>query len=116
MEIGLTEILVILMIVYYGVMIEKIIRRGGRRAAAEPKQRRRTSADPGSSAEEDPYRVLEIDSRATEEEWTAAYRKMALKYHPDRVAGLAPEYREIAERKMKRINAAYQQLKTMREG
>jgi preprotein translocase subunit Sec63 len=32
-------------------------------------------------------------------------------YHPDKVAGLAPEYREIAEKKMKMINAAYRRLK-----
>ena len=31
-------------------------------------------------------------------------------YHPDKVAGLAPEYYEIAETKMKDINAAYAQI------
>jgi preprotein translocase subunit Sec63 len=31
-------------------------------------------------------------------------------YHPDKVASLAPEYREIAERRMKEINAAFQEL------
>jgi curved DNA-binding protein CbpA len=35
---------------------------------------------------------------------------MAKLYHPDKVAFLAPEFRELAERKMKEINAAYQQL------
>jgi curved DNA-binding protein CbpA len=32
-------------------------------------------------------------------------------YHPDKVEGLAPEYRQIADQKMKVINAAYEQLK-----
>jgi preprotein translocase subunit Sec63 len=36
---------------------------------------------------------------------------MAQMYHPDKVASLAPEYREIAERRMKEINAAYIALK-----
>jgi DnaJ-domain-containing protein 1 len=31
-------------------------------------------------------------------------------YHPDRVSGLGPEFAEIAERKMKQINAAYEEL------
>jgi DnaJ-domain-containing protein 1 len=44
----------------------------------------------------------------------AAYRRMVQMYHPDKVSGLAPEYAEIAERKMKEINAAYAQLKPKR--
>ncbi len=32
-------------------------------------------------------------------------------YHPDRVASQAPEVREIAELRMKEINAAYAKLK-----
>ena len=31
--------------------------------------------------------------------------------HPDKVADMAPEFREIAERRMKEINAAYEELK-----
>ena len=39
-----------------------------------------------------------------------SYKKLAQMYHPDKVAGLAPEYYEIAETKMKDINAAYAQI------
>jgi preprotein translocase subunit Sec63 len=35
---------------------------------------------------------------------------MAQMYHPDKVAGLAPEFRELAERRMKEINTAYAKL------
>ena len=41
----------------------------------------------------------------------SAYRKLVQQYHPDKVANLAPEFRELAERRMKEINAAYQRLK-----
>lgn len=41
----------------------------------------------------------------------AAYRQMAKMYHPDRVANLAPEFIELAEERMKEINAAYEVLK-----
>jgi len=61
--------------------------------------------------EENPYTVLNVSLNAPWEQISAAYRKMAQMYHPDKVAGLAPEYREIAERRMKAINAAYERLK-----
>jgi uncharacterized membrane protein YhiD involved in acid resistance len=61
--------------------------------------------------EQDPYKILNIHNTSTQSEITSAYRKLAQLYHPDKVAGLAPEYKEIAERKMKNINEAYQTLK-----
>jgi DnaJ like chaperone protein len=45
------------------------------------------------------------------EEVTAAYRKQAQMNHPDRVANMATEFRELAERRMKEINAAYDELR-----
>jgi DnaJ-class molecular chaperone len=45
------------------------------------------------------------------EELSAAYRNLAQMYHPDKVAGLAPEFQELADRRMKEINAAYALLR-----
>jgi DnaJ like chaperone protein len=45
--------------------------------------------------------VLGITLSASTEEIKIAYRKMASLYHPDKVAHLAPEFREMADRKMK---------------
>ena len=56
------------------------------------------------------HEILQVGLDASKEEINAAYRRMVKMYHPDRVSGLAPEYAEIAERKMKEINAAYEQL------
>jgi DnaJ-domain-containing protein 1 len=61
--------------------------------------------------EQDPYKILNIHNTSTQDEIASAYRKLAQLYHPDKVSGLAPEFKEIAERKMKTINAAYQTLK-----
>ena len=58
-----------------------------------------------------PYEVLEIRPGSSKEEIRAAYRRLVQQYHPDRVATLAPEFRELAEQRMKEINAAYEQLK-----
>ena len=63
----------------------------------------------GSSANgnlEDAYKVLGISPTATDDEVKAAYRKMALKHHPDRVATLGEDVRKAAEKKFQEINDA----------
>lgn len=70
------------------------------------------SIDPKIS---DPYDVLQVRRTATDGEITGAYRKLVQMYHPDKVEGLAPEYREIADKRMKAINAAYEQVKLIRK-
>jgi hypothetical protein len=64
--------------------------------------------------EKSPREVLGVSASATIEEITEAYRRIAQMYHPDKVMTLAPEFRELAERKMKEINIAYQLLKKTR--
>ena len=59
-----------------------------------------------------PYEVLGIGVSASKEEIRIAYRKMASLYHPDKVAHLAPEFRDMADRKMKEINTAYGSIKS----
>ena len=52
------------------------------------------------------YKVLEVSPDATDNEVRKAYRKLALKHHPDRVATLGEDVRKAAEKKLQEINAA----------
>lgn len=63
-----------------------------------------------SDSLEDAYKVLEIASSATDEEVRAAYRRLALKHHPDRVATLGEDIRKAAEEKFQQINAAKERI------
>ena len=56
-------------------------------------------------------KMLGVTESASGTEISAAYRNLAQMYHPDKVAGLGPEFRVIAEKRMKEINAAYELLK-----
>jgi DnaJ like chaperone protein len=56
------------------------------------------------------YKILEISPDATNEEVKKAYRKMAIKYHPDKVATLGSDIQKAAEEKFKTISAAYEAI------
>jgi len=73
-----------------------------------------SSSSTNSTYNKDPYRVLGIESSATDDEVRKAYRKMAMKYHPDRVAGMSEEMQRNAAEQMKEINQAYEVIKQRR--
>jgi len=63
------------------------------------------------SGHENPYRVLEISKSASVTDIKSAYRKMAKKYHPDRVIHLGEEHQKGAEEKFRRVQEAYELIK-----
>ena len=63
----------------------------------------------GSSLD-DAYKVLEIEPTATDEEVRAAYRRMAVKHHPDKVASLGEDIRKAANEKFQKINEAKERI------
>jgi DnaJ like chaperone protein len=60
------------------------------------------------------YEVLEITSNATNEEVKKAYREMAKKHHPDKVAHLGEDIKKSATEKFQKISAAYEEIKKQR--
>ena len=60
------------------------------------------------------YTALEIQPTATNDEVKKAYRRMAMKYHPDKVANAGEEIRQQATEKFRKINEAYEHIKKAR--
>ncbi|MCC6527417.1 MAG: J domain-containing protein [Polyangiaceae bacterium] len=61
-----------------------------------------------------PHEILGVEPDAPQADIQRAYRRLAREYHPDRMEGMAPELRELAERRMAEINAAYEHLRRAR--
>ena len=57
------------------------------------------------------YRILEIEASVDDDEVKKAYRKMANKYHPDKVAYLGEDIRKAAGEKFRKVKDAYDTIK-----
>ena len=58
-----------------------------------------------------PYKIFDLPESATKEEIKKKYRDLCKEHHPDKVIHLGPEFKEIAEQKMREINRAYDEFK-----
>lgn len=66
------------------------------------------------NSSENAYKILEITKSATDEDVKKAYRKMAKKYHPDRVIHLGKEHQKGAEEKFRQVQSAYELIQKER--
>ncbi len=60
------------------------------------------------------YKILEIDRNASDDEVKKAYRKMAVKFHPDKVSHLSEDFRIKAKEKFQKVSEAYEKIKKER--
>ena len=63
---------------------------------------------------DDCYKILEVSADATDDEVKKAYRKAAMKYHPDKVSHLGEDVRKKAEEQFAKVNQAYDKIKAAR--
>ncbi len=56
------------------------------------------------------YTILEVDPKASDEEVKKAYRRMAMKHHPDRSAHLGEQFQKAAAEKFKKVQDAWERI------
>ncbi len=81
--------------------------RYGRSARPREAQREQSTT---SETPEDPHTLLGVRRTASPEEIKVAYRKAVALYHPDKVAHLGPELKELAHKKLLALQNAYDTL------
>jgi DnaJ like chaperone protein len=99
----LDDVIVILATIWW-------LRRRPTRARAEQPRTAVDTDDATEKAEWDPYAVLGVTRGASAEEITRAYREQMRRYHPDRVAHLGEELRQLAHSKVLEIQRAYAEI------
>lgn len=60
------------------------------------------------------YKILEVDSSVSDEELKKAYRKMATRFHPDKVSHLGEQFQKDANEKFQKVQQAYENIKKQR--
>lgn len=60
------------------------------------------------------YRILEVTPQVSDEELKKAYRKMAVKFHPDKVSHLGDDVQHAAKEKFQKVQEAYENIKKTR--
>jgi len=63
-----------------------------------------------STNSENWYKILGLTRDASDAEVKKAYRKMAVKYHPDKLIGVSEDIKNLAEEKFLAVKEAYEQI------
>lgn len=114
---SVTEILVIVFGLFLGYwVVSRFISdtpRNQKQSAAEQDSHQQST----TNKDEAPlawHETLNVSPLATVNEIRAAYKTLMHQYHPDNVASLGEELKNLAERKSKEITAAYHEAMRMR--
>jgi hypothetical protein len=87
---------------------------GGARQQQGASQSAGQTGEPAIQATAEWHQVLGVDPQASAADIRDAYKRMLTQYHPDKVASLGTELRELANRKSQEITQAYRAAITER--
>lgn len=108
---SVTEILVIVAGAAIGYWVVSLLLEKKRPARPASASRPQDPAEPPPAAGPRPWHeVLGVAADASPAEIRTAYRTLMSQYHPDKVASLGPELRDLAERKSREITQAYREV------
>lgn len=85
-------------------------RNGSQQRASNEQQR--SAPKPTGMTMEQALHILGVASTASNDDIKRAYKKLMMKYHPDRVASMGAVEQEAAKRRAQEVNGAYQYIKT----
>lgn len=111
-RIGLIDDIIVVFAAYFYYLNRPAFGKAGRRSTddGESEKEEGSGGRPRAAAASDPYDVLGLPRTATMEEIKHAYRELAKKYHPDKVSHLGEEFKRLADKRFKEIDAAYKSL------
>jgi hypothetical protein len=75
-----------------------------------PERRKRAPRTVPAEHAEDPWRMLGVEPGTPLADARRSFRALIAQYHPDKVAHLAPEFRELAEERTRQLIAAWEQI------
>ncbi len=108
----LDDLIVVYMLWSYYRRLSQRRRPGNRTEQTRDTDNDRQHRDTDSDSQDhiDPYTILGIAPDASKEEIKVAYRRLAAKYHLDKVQHLGKEFQKLAEERFKRIQQAYDEV------
>ena len=115
-SVGWIDDIVVLILLFRYLVRIKANRSGGPPPFGTNQDQRQSRPAEGNGRDEapqpprTPYEILNVPPGADQDTIKAAYRKLANQYHPDKVSHLGKEFQELADRRFKEIQEAYQQL------
>ena len=58
----------------------------------------------------DYYDILGVNKSSSDDEIKKAYRKIAIKYHPDKLQGVSDDIKKLAQEKFLKVKEAYEEI------
>ncbi len=110
---ALFRLLGLLALLYVVWRILRDVKRGTKAPRRQPSRGKAPSQKAAHTPiyAKNPYKILGLQESSSAEEVRRAYQTLVKQYHPDRIADMAPELRELAEQRTQELNAAYESIK-----